>query len=468
MQIGYTQRFYPNSEQCTKLLQWLGCYRFIWNSKIKENEYFYTFGKKFVPVTKWLGSKDNKNPEFEFIDQKFSQFKSDELTPWLSDCPSQILRNSAAKWYETQRKFMSRKCGAPKIKRKEDGGSMLLTKEVFKILSVKNNVATIFIGAKKNNIGTIRLPLRKPLKAMPNSITIKLSAYGKWNISFSSDDMSGMVSDENELRSEWLNHLKTLPKAEIEQKVCGIDRGVSVPIVACGVHHNLEERQKASLKRQEIRRKKWQRRLERQKKNSKRRGHTKARIAQTYEKQTNVRKDFAHKATHALIHKTDRSVFVLEDLKTKNMTASAKGTKENPGKNVKQKSGLNREILSVGWHRIETYLTYKAIKKGKIVFKVSPQHTSQECSDCGHIHKDNRPEQSLFVCQMCGHTENADSNASRVIASRAVKLILDSGTELSETGLLKPRADIERLLAKTQAKSGARRARQPAKKDEAA
>ena len=42
----------------------------------------------------------------------------------------------------------------------------------------------------------------------------------------------------------------------------------------------------------------------------------------------------------------------------------------------------------------------------------------------------------MFVCVSCGHTDNADKNASEVIKKRAIKLILDSGTELSERGVL--------------------------------
>ena len=39
----------------------------------------------------------------------------------------------------------------------------------------------------------------------------------------------------------------------------------------------------------------------------------------------------------------------IEDLEIKNMTKSAKGTLEEPGKNVAQKRGLNREIMRQSW-----------------------------------------------------------------------------------------------------------------------
>jgi putative transposase len=107
-------------------------------------------------------------------------------------------------------------------------------------------------------------------------------------------------------------------------------------------------------------------------------------------------------------------------------------TIEEPGKNVAAKSGLNREILAVGWHRFQTYLTYKALRKGKIVFKVNPHYSSQECAICSHTHQDNRLTQSEFCCVQCGHKANADTNAAAVLKNRLAKLILDSGTELRD------------------------------------
>lgn len=80
--------------------------------------------------------------------------------------------------------------------------------------------------------------------------------------------------------------------------------------------------------------------------------------------------------------------------------------------------------------------------------QLSPHHTSQECANCGHIHADNRKSQSLFQCVCCNYTDNADNNASAVIRKRAINLILDSGTELSDKGVLRPASDIGREFSK--------------------
>ncbi len=88
---------------------------------------------------------------------------------------------------------------------------------------------------------------------------------------------------------------------------------------------------------------------------------------------------------------------------------------------------------------------YKCYRAEKAFFKISAYQTSQECADCGHIHPENRKTQKDFCCIVCGQTDNADRNASIVCKKRAIKLILNSGTELSKRGvLIKKREDIGR------------------------
>ena len=109
---------------------------------------------------------------------------------------------------------------------------------------------------------------------------------------------------------------------------------------------------------------------------------------------------------------------VIEDLDTKAMTRSAKGTVEEPGTNVRQKAGLNREILKSNWGRLERNLAYKA---GELV-KVDAAYTSQTCAVCQHVDKANRKTQAVFKCTACGHTANADHNAAINILVRGVPL----------------------------------------------
>lgn len=134
--------------------------------------------------------------------------------------------------------------------------------------------------------------------------------------------------------------------------------------------------------------------------------------------QKNIRENTAHQFTTSLA-KTAR-VIVIEDLATKNLTKSASGTVKEPGKNVRAKSSLNREILNMGWYRVKEQLAYKTTKLGSILISVPPQYTSQECSQCHHIHPDNRKTQAKFECINCGYTENADINAAINIRNKGM------------------------------------------------
>jgi putative transposase len=118
------------------------------------------------------------------------------------------------------------------------------------------------------------------------------------------------------------------------------------------------------------------------------------------------------------IVKNSPQIIVIEDLKVKNMTRSAKGTLAEPGKNVAAKSGLNRSILDAGLSQFVKILTDKAESAGRLVVTVNPKGTSQECSECGVIVK--KPlSQRRHICS-CGANMHRDVNAARNILRRGV------------------------------------------------
>lgn len=141
----------------------------------------------------------------------------------------------------------------------------------------------------------------------------------------------------------------------------------------------------------------------------------KRRVQKIHEKISNVRKDRIHWVTTFL--STTYSEIYIEELRVKNMSKSASGTTENPGRNVAQKKGLNREILDQGWSELRRQLAYKQDWSGSILQAVPAPYTSQKCSNsqCGHTNSKNRESQSVFCCKKCGHTENADTNAAKNI-----------------------------------------------------
>jgi len=163
MLTGIKLRANPTSYQKLVLSQWMGCARSIWNAKVDEEKYYRTFARKYYPTGTYAP-----------IDQKTSQFKSKELTPWLSRCPSQIIRNSAVNWYQTYQKFMKGVCGRPKRKPKTDRGSIYLTREVFSFERCEDGNLRLFIGTKTNNIGYLRSTNRMRLKALSPCFIIRL------------------------------------------------------------------------------------------------------------------------------------------------------------------------------------------------------------------------------------------------------------------------------------------------------
>jgi putative transposase len=96
------------------------------------------------------------------------------------------------------------------------------------------------------------------------------------------------------------------------------------------------------------------------------------------------------------------------------MTRSAKGTRENPGRHVRARAGLNREIMRSCWGLLVRRLQDKAPAR---VQKISPAYTSQRCSACGQVDPNSRESQARFACTACGYACNADVNAAQNIAA---------------------------------------------------
>jgi putative transposase len=192
-------------------------------------------------------------------------------------------------------------------------------------------------------------------------------------------------------------------------EVVGIDRGVAVS-AALSIGELL--RCPALTARQRRRMQKLERKLARAKWGSGRRSKVKWAIARLKARERDRRKDWCEKTSTDLARRFD--VIRVENLTISNMTASAKGTAEAPGRNVRQKAGLNRGILASGWGLLVRRLEDKAPGR---VERIHPAYTSQRCSACGHVAAGSRESQALFRCAACGNTLNADVNAARNIAA---------------------------------------------------
>jgi putative transposase len=237
--------------------------------------------------------------------------------------------------------------------------------------------------------GWVRFRWSRATPADKTSYRVTLDRAGRWHVAFAA-----------------------IPEAITTRGttgVVGIDRGVTVS-AALSTGELLHAPGLASREGKRLRR--LERKLARAKRDSNRRGQVRLAVARLKARETDRRKDWAEKASTAIVRRFD--LIRVEDLQIRNMTRSARGTARNPGRNVRAKSGLNREILRSGWGLLVRRLEDKAPGR---VEKVNPAFTSQRCSACGHVDPESRESQARFVCTACGFACHADVNAARNIAA---------------------------------------------------
>jgi putative transposase len=237
--------------------------------------------------------------------------------------------------------------------------------------------------------GWVRFRWSRPVPAGVRSYRVTRDRAGRWHVAFAA--------------------IPEPVPAPGTGEVVGIDRGVAVSAaLSTGkmLHvPGLTARERTRLRRLE-------RKLARAKRGSGRRKQVRRAMARLRARETDRRKDWAEKASTDIARRFD--VIRVEDLKIQHMTRSAKGARENPGRNVRAKAGLNRGILRSGWGLLVRRLQDKAPGR---VEKIKPAFTSQRCSACGHVDADSRESQARFVCTACGYACHADVNAARNIAA---------------------------------------------------
>jgi len=238
-------------------------------------------------------------------------------------------------------------------------------------------------------IGWVRFRWSRAIPAAAKSYRITLDRAGRWHIAFA------VIPD----------HIPAPGMGE----VVGVDRGVAAS--AALSTGELLHVPRLSLRRQR-RLRRLQRRLTRAMRGSNRRARVKLAIARLTARDADLRKDWAEKTSTDLARRFD--MIRVEDIRIKNMTRSARGTIAEPGRSVRQKAGLNREIMRSGWGLLVRRLQDKAPGR---VEKIDPAFTSQRCSACGYIAAESRKSQALFACVACGCTLNADVNAAKNIAA---------------------------------------------------
>lgn len=349
----------PNGEQIRKMKQFCGCSRFVFNRSLNYQNEQYKADKAFTF-------------SYRKIADLLPEWKR-ELT-WLKDCHSQVLQQSLKDLEASFKNFFAKRSDFPKFKRKGEKDSFRFPQGCK--LEQENN--RIYFP----KIGWVRYRNSRNVLGIIKNVTISQKC-GKWYVS---------------IQTEFEQETPQPKGGEI-----GIDMGiVRFATLSNGEYFdpiNAFKNLKGKLA-------KLQKRFKNKTKFSKNWQKLKAKIAKLHYKISNIRKNYLHQIS-SKISKNHAIVYV-EDLQVANMSKSAKGNVEQHGKNVKQKSGLNRAILDQSWAEFRRQLDYKLLWNGGFLFTVPPQNTSRSCPNCGHTAKDNRTTQAQFNCVQCGYENNAD------------------------------------------------------------
>ena len=413
---------YPSAKLAASLRLWIGHQRFIYNAKVREKRYWDRFAKSSLALT---GLKP-------LPDQAYSQFIGED-TSFLREVPPQILRNGAYRFATGCTRAQKKLGGSPRIRKRHGRQSVMVTSELFELaiytdLSTRRVRRVLTLGTKKFPLGRLRFKAHREC-GLPKSLCISVEPDDRWYVSFCFEmppiDGADVLRTPEELAYEFSL------RPDLDQITVGIDRGVVLPVATSdGQAFKFDPVCAARISREAQRIRRFQRRLARQKIDSKRRLKTKRHLGRLRSYGREVRKDFAHKVSFALAN-SPAQVFVLEDLKLKNMTAAPAPKVDAAGRHTRNgaaaKAGLNKALLSCSLGQVSQFLTYKVARRDKLVLKVPAAHSSNECAHCGHTASENRLSQADFRCAWCGHCDNADHNAACVLKSRGVAR-LEAGT----------------------------------------
>ena len=368
MQIrkGYKYRLKTNRSTGGKFIRFAGACRFIWNKMLSINEHRYFSG---VPRLSYAEA-------CELV----AWWKQSEEYGWLKEVHSQVLQQCLKDLERAYAHLFAGRTAPPRYRKK------FLAESFRYPQGFKLEGRQVYLPM----IGWVEFWESRPIEGMIKNVTV--SRQGQhWFVSFQVEmEMADPV------------HPAT---AQV-----GIDLGIATFAAFSdgALHPPINAYRRVAKKKARM-----QRRLAGMVKYSCNWKKQQRRMAQLDIRIANCRHNFLHQLSAET--SKNHAVIVVEDLQVKHMSKSAKGTVDEPGRQVAQKSGLNKAILDQGWGVFRGMLEYKQAWRGGAVLAVHPRYTSQTCPECGHISKENRVQQALFSCIACGYTYHADVVAARNI-----------------------------------------------------
>ncbi len=370
-------RLEPTREQEAILLRHCSDARYVWNLAVEQHAWWHP-GRGSAPG---------------YLEQSRQLTVARADSPWLAEGSQTVQQQALRDFARAMADFFAGTRGRPSWRKAGRDEGFRVTGQrgrQWDVSRLSRNRGQVRVP----KAGWVRFRWSRDVPADARSFRVTRDRAGRWHVAFAviPDPVQGPGTGE----------------------AVGIDRGVTVSAaLSTGemlTAPGLTAREQARLRR-------LQRRLARAKRGSARRATARTAVARLKARETDRRKDWAEKTSTGIARRFD--VICVEDLNIGKMTRSAKGTAEQPGRNVRAKAGLNREISRSGWGLLARRLQDKA--PGRIE-KVPSAYTSQRCSACGHVDARSRKSQADFTCTACGHACNADVNAARNIAAgHAVK-----------------------------------------------
>jgi putative transposase len=373
---GYRYRLIPTTRQKHTLRRWIGACRFVYNCGLIHRSTCHQ---------QWRQS-------ISYFDQQntLPEIKKDPEFAWLKEVPSQSLQMALRHLDSAFKNFFEGRAGYPRSRRKGIHDSITFPQgDSLKIRSMTKKRSRITLP----KMGEIEFIQHRKFTGKLKRVTLSYSHGDGWEMSILVEEQEVQITN-------------------LAQDAIGIDLGVEKTIATSqdGLNYSLPTEQ---IKRIEERLAMIQKRKAKHEKQSSRRQYFARIEARLYARIARIRRNFLHQVSFKL--SKSHGVIAMEDLRVKNMSKSASGTPQEPGKNVSQKRGLNRAILRQGWGIFRTMMEYKSRWYGSRVIFVNPQNTSRRCSRCGFTHEANRQTQAEFQCLKCGHLDDADRNAAENI-----------------------------------------------------
>ena len=363
-------RLVPSPAQEAVLREHCGHARYVWNLAVEQHRH-WRLGRKSAPG---------------YLEQCRQLTAARAEHPWLAAGSQMVQQQALRDFAQAMANYLGGTHDRPSWRKAgRDEGFRIVAVRPGHVRRLSRRVGEVRVP----KAGWVRFRWSRPVPPEVKSYRVTLDRAGRWHIAFAAipEPIAGPGNGQT----------------------VGIDRGVAVS-AALSTGELLTAPGLSARRNKRLRR--LQRRLVRAKRGSNRRARVKLTVARLRAREADARKDWAEKASTDIARRFD--MIRVEDLRIRSMTRTAKGTAGAPGQNVRQKAGLNREILRSGWGLLARRLEDKA--PGRME-KIRPAFTSQRCSACGHVDAESRKSQARFECTTCGFADHADVNAARNIAA---------------------------------------------------